>query len=67
MVKEKPNSTRLYDSDGFRKRAACVCVKNEQEAEVCDFILLIIMDYTQQKLHLFCVHAGSFGHVIAAH
>ncbi|OXA62955.1 diphosphoinositol polyphosphate phosphohydrolase 1 isoform X3 [Folsomia candida] len=34
MVKEKPNSTRLYDSDGFRKRAACVCVKNEQEAEV---------------------------------
>jgi len=34
MVKEKPNSTRLYDQDGFRQRAACICVKNETEAEV---------------------------------
>lgn len=34
MVKEKPNSTRTYDEDGFRRRAACLCVKDEQENEV---------------------------------
>jgi len=34
MVKEKPESARLYDADGFRQRAACICVKNETEAEV---------------------------------
>lgn len=37
MVKEnsnKPEQKRVYDVDGFKKRAACVCVKNENEAEV---------------------------------
>ncbi|CAG7837868.1 unnamed protein product [Allacma fusca] len=34
MVKEKPNSTRIYDQDGYRQRAACICVKNESETEV---------------------------------
>lgn len=34
MVKDKPNSIRTYDEDGFRKRAACLCVKNELEDEV---------------------------------
>ncbi|KAI1309101.1 Diphosphoinositol polyphosphate phosphohydrolase 3-beta [Halotydeus destructor] len=34
MVKEKPNSTRTYYEDGFRKRAACICVRNELENEV---------------------------------
>lgn len=34
MVKEKPNSTRTYDADGFRRRAACICVKDETEQEV---------------------------------
>ncbi|XP_013115145.1 diphosphoinositol polyphosphate phosphohydrolase 2 [Stomoxys calcitrans] len=34
MVKEKPNSTRIYDKDGFRRRAACICVRSEAEAEV---------------------------------
>lgn len=34
MVKEKPNSTRIYDKDGFRRRAACICVRSESEAEV---------------------------------
>ncbi|XP_018911489.1 diphosphoinositol polyphosphate phosphohydrolase 1 isoform X2 [Bemisia tabaci] len=34
MVKEKPNSTRIYDQDGFRRRAACICVRNELEKEV---------------------------------
>lgn len=34
MVKEKPNSTRIYDKDGFRRRAACICVRSDAEAEV---------------------------------
>ncbi|XP_022184114.1 diphosphoinositol polyphosphate phosphohydrolase 1 isoform X3 [Nilaparvata lugens] len=34
MVKEKPNSIRIYDKDGFRRRAACICVRNESEDEV---------------------------------
>jgi diphosphoinositol-polyphosphate diphosphatase len=34
MVKEKPNSTRIYDEEGFRRRAACICVKSELEKEV---------------------------------
>ena len=32
MVKEK--QTRTYDQDGFRKRAACICVRDSQEHEV---------------------------------
>uniref|UniRef100_A0A1B6DJG1 diphosphoinositol-polyphosphate diphosphatase n=1 Tax=Clastoptera arizonana TaxID=38151 RepID=A0A1B6DJG1_9HEMI len=34
MVKEKPGSTRIYDKDGFRRRAACICVRSESENEV---------------------------------
>lgn len=34
MVKEKPNSTRIYDEEGFRLRAACICVRSESENEV---------------------------------
>lgn len=34
MVKEKPNSTRIYDKDGFRQRAACICVRSSDENEV---------------------------------
>ncbi|XP_046396567.1 diphosphoinositol polyphosphate phosphohydrolase NUDT4B isoform X1 [Ischnura elegans] len=34
MVKEKPNSTRIYDKDGFRRRAACICVRSDSEKEV---------------------------------
>lgn len=43
MVKEKPNSIRIYDKDGFRRRAACICVKSEAETEVSGFVLLIII------------------------
>lgn len=38
MVKDKPNSIRTYDEDGFRKRAACLCVRNELEDEVSSSI-----------------------------
>ncbi len=34
MVKDKPNSTRVYDDDGYRKRAACVCVKENDHNQV---------------------------------
>jgi diphosphoinositol-polyphosphate diphosphatase len=34
MVKEKPNQVRTYDKDGFRLRAACVCVRDDTEQEV---------------------------------
>ncbi|CAO1403682.1 unnamed protein product [Diamesa hyperborea] len=33
MVKEK-SSERVVDADGYRKRAACICVKSEEETEV---------------------------------
>lgn len=34
MVKEKPNSIRIYDEEGFRRRAACICVRSDEETEV---------------------------------
>ncbi|CAN9499163.1 unnamed protein product [Ophioblennius macclurei] len=34
MMKFKPNQTRTYDGEGFKRRAACVCLKNETEDEV---------------------------------
>ncbi|KAJ3664305.1 hypothetical protein Zmor_008487 [Zophobas morio] len=40
MVKEKPNSIRIYDEEGFRRRAACICVRSDAETEV--------------SIHLFC-------------
>jgi diphosphoinositol-polyphosphate diphosphatase len=45
MVKEKPNSTRTYYEDGFRKRAACICVRNDLENEV----LLVTSSRTPDK------------------
>ncbi|MGH0120831.1 UNVERIFIED_CONTAM: hypothetical protein FKN15_069657 [Acipenser sinensis] len=34
MMKFKPNQTRTYDGEGYKKRAACLCFKNEREEEV---------------------------------
>lgn len=34
MVKEKHNQIRTYDEDGFRKRAACLCFKDDTEKEI---------------------------------
>lgn len=41
MVKEKPNSTRIYDKDGFRQRAACICVRSVEENEVSEFSYIL--------------------------
>eukprot|EP00918_Siedleckia_nematoides_P068446 GHVU01149082.1.p1 GENE.GHVU01149082.1~~GHVU01149082.1.p1 ORF type:complete len:152 (+),score=27.05 GHVU01149082.1:43-498(+) len=51
MVKEKPNSTRIYDKDGFRRRAACLCVRDDTEKEV----LLIS---SSSEPHLWVVPGG---------
>lgn len=34
MMKLKSNQTRTYDGDGFKKRAACLCFRNDTEQEV---------------------------------
>lgn len=34
MVKEKPNSVRTYDAEGFRRRASCLCFKDKTEQEI---------------------------------
>ncbi|KAK6179865.1 hypothetical protein SNE40_012122 [Patella caerulea] len=34
MVKEKLKSIRTYDEDGFRKRAACLCFRDDTEREL---------------------------------
>ena len=33
-MKIKSNQTRIYDGDGYKKRAACLCFRNESEEEV---------------------------------
>nr|XP_046249400.1 nudix (nucleoside diphosphate linked moiety X)-type motif 4a isoform X3 [Scatophagus argus] len=33
MMKFKPNQTRTYDGEGFKRRAACLCFRNEKEDE----------------------------------
>lgn len=45
MVKEKPNSIRIYDSEGYRRRAACICVKNDLEDEVSQQMALDIFSF----------------------
>uniref|UniRef100_A0A1A8P4P8 diphosphoinositol-polyphosphate diphosphatase n=2 Tax=Nothobranchius TaxID=28779 RepID=A0A1A8P4P8_9TELE len=34
MIKLKSNQTRTYDGDGYKKRAACLCFRDESEEEV---------------------------------
>jgi len=33
-IKERQNSIRIYDQEGFLQRAACICVKSSAEDEV---------------------------------
>lgn len=49
MVKEKPNSTRIYDKDGFRQRAACICVRSIEENEVSFHREEKIQDFNNQR------------------
>ncbi|CAF0801862.1 unnamed protein product [Didymodactylos carnosus] len=34
MTREKTNKIRYFDNDGYRQRAACVCIRNDNENEV---------------------------------
>ncbi|MED6231981.1 Diphosphoinositol polyphosphate phosphohydrolase nudt4b [Ataeniobius toweri] len=34
MMKYKANQTRTYDGEGFKRRAACLCLRNVDEDEV---------------------------------
>lgn len=53
MAKEKAISQRSYDDDGYKKRAACVCVKNENENEVIFFNLIIKGSFLIIRLDMF--------------
>ncbi|OXA62954.1 Diphosphoinositol polyphosphate phosphohydrolase 1 [Folsomia candida] len=33
-IKDRQNSVRIYDEEGFLQRAACICVKNGAEDEI---------------------------------
>lgn len=50
MVKEKPNSIRLYDEEGFRRRAACICVRSESETEVYQHFI-----YSDISVHILVI------------
>lgn len=49
MVKDKPDQTRIYDQEGYRQRAACLCVKNESESEVCKNIFIQLTKFPGKK------------------
>ena len=52
MVKEKPNSIRTYDEEGYRRRAACLCFKDETEQEVnVNIILGLPWGYKIYNMH----------------
>lgn len=40
MTETNKTKTRLIDPDGYRQRAACICIRNEREDEVrrCSFL-----------------------------
>ncbi|XP_063411414.1 diphosphoinositol polyphosphate phosphohydrolase 1-like [Mytilus trossulus] len=44
-MKEKPNSIRTYDAEGFRRRASCVCFRDKTEQE----ILLVTSSKDREK------------------
>lgn len=47
MVKKKTKTLRTYDQDGFQRRAACLCFRDESEQEVSfKKILLLKGKYT---------------------
>lgn len=60
MVKEKPNSTRMYDQDGYRRRAACICVRNEAENEVKHSTSFFIYKYCRYEMYLTTYEIMSF-------
>lgn len=58
MVKEKPNSIRIYDSEGYRRRAACICVKNDLEDEVSQqmAVWVSLLKFTWSIFYIFFIY-----------
>lgn len=48
-MKDKPNSTRIYDEDGFRRRAACICVRKDSDEVIIIIIMQIIRIVTLNR------------------
>lgn len=42
-MKDKPNSTRIYDEDGFRRRAACICVRKDSDEVIIILYIILIL------------------------
>lgn len=40
-MKDKPNSTRIYDEDGFRRRAACICVRKDSDEVISNYYYIV--------------------------
>ena len=63
MTKVKiPPEDRIYDRDGYWLRAACVCVKDHSENEVCLFFQFFVSFLTNSccnVLTLVLIHAYS--------
>ncbi|KTF78555.1 hypothetical protein cypCar_00042388 [Cyprinus carpio] len=51
-MKFKPNQTRTYDREGFKRRAACLCFKNEREDEVTRSSWLAMQHIVKNNLGL---------------
>lgn len=70
MVKEKPNSIRIYDDEGFRRRAACICVRSDAETEVNVTTMLFISPLISLLVRQTGVNVdfgvGAVGDVVAA-
>lgn len=68
MVKEKPNSTRIYDKDGFRQRAACICVRSDDENEVSarkfTFARPFVVESVKHDITFFFMSAGTLSNII---
>jgi hypothetical protein len=52
MVKEKPDQIRTYDKDGYKRRAACLCFRDEKEDEVKMFVY-ILFTFFSTMFHLY--------------
>ena len=59
MVKDKQNTTRLYDEDGYLRRAACVCIRendpNQVDNNITCFLTLLLQPHQPTRKILVCL------------
>jgi len=58
-MKDKPNSTRIYDEDGFRRRAACICVRNDSDEVITISLYYNIIYRTIHNIILYYILIAS--------